>query len=196
MRALVVHCHPVEGSFSSALRDAACRGLEGAGHEVTVIDLAAESFDPVMRRDEWERYMSSDGSSVDAPGDLVRHVEALRRAEILVFVYPTWWSGLPAQLKGWLERAMVPGVAFRLDGGRVRPALVHVHRIVTVSTYGSPWSYVKAINDNGRRTLQRALRLSAGRRTRRTHLGLYKMDVRTDSDRREFLERVEKVLSR
>lgn len=196
MRALVVHCHPVEGSFSSALRDAACRGLERAGHEVIVIDLAAESFDPVMRRDEWERYMASDGSSVNAPGDLVRHVEALGRAEILVFIYPTWWSGLPAQLKGWLERVMVPGVAFRLDGGRVRPALVHVRRIVTVSTYGSPWSYVKAVNDNGRRTLQRALRLSTGRGTRRMHLGLYKMDVRTDTDRREFLERVEKVLAR
>lgn len=196
MRALVVHCHPVEGSFSSALRDAACRGLERAGHTVTVIDLATENVDPVMRRDEWERYRASDGSSTDVPRDLAHHVEALRHAEILVFVYPTWWSGLPALLKGWLERAMVPGVAFRLDSGRVRPALVHVRRIVTVSTYGSPWTYVKAINDNGRRTLQRALRLSTGRRTHRTHLGLYKMDVRTDADREAFLTRVETVLAR
>lgn len=196
MRALVVHCHPVEGSFSAALRDAACRGLERAGHEVTVIDLAAESFDPVMRRSEWEAYMSSDGSSGVVPVGLAHHVDALRQAEILVFTYPTWWSGLPAQLKGWLERVMVPGVAFRLDDGRVRPALVGVRRIVTVSTYGSPWSYVKAINDNGRRTLQRALRLSTGRGTRRTHLGLYKMDVRTDADRAAFLARVERVLSR
>lgn len=196
MRALVVHCHPVEGSFSSALCDAACRGLERAGHEVTVLDLAAESFDPVMRRDEWETYMSSDGSSAVVPVGLEHHVEALRAAEILVFTYPTWWSGLPAQLKGWLERVMVPGVGFRLENGRVRPGLVHVRRIVTVSTYGSPWSYVKAINDNGRRTLQRALRLSTGRGTRRVHLGLYKMDVRTDSDRVAFLAEVEKVLSR
>lgn len=196
MRALVVHCHPVEGSFSSALRDATCRGLERAGHEVTVLDLAAESFDPVMRRDEWVTYMSSDGSSGIVPVGLGRHVDALRNAEILVFTYPTWWSGLPAQLKGWLERVMVPGVGFRLENGRVRPALVRVRRIVTVSTYGSPWSYVKGINDNGRRTLQRALRLSTGRGTRRTHLGLYKMDVRTDADRVAFLAKVEKVLSR
>jgi putative NADPH-quinone reductase len=91
---------------------------------------------------------------------------------------------------------MAPGVAFRLDDGRVRPALVQVRRIVTVSTYGSPWTYVKAINDNGRRTLQRALRLSTGWRTTRRHLGLYKMDVRTDVDRARFVSRVEKVLSR
>ena len=42
--------------------------------------------------------------------DLVQSVEAL------VFVYPTWWSGLPAVLKGWLERVMVPGVGFRFEG--------------------------------------------------------------------------------
>lgn len=196
MRALVVHCHPVAGSFSSALRDAAVRGLERAGHSVEVIDLAAEEFDPVMRRGEWDAYMSHDGTEVAVPDGLDGHVAAVRSAEILVFVYPTWWSGLPAQLKGWLERVMAPGVAFRLDDGRVRPALVQVRRIVTVSTYGSPWTYVKAINDNGRRTLQRALRLSTGWRTRRRHLGLYKMDVRTDVDRARFVRRVEKALSR
>ena len=196
MRALVVHCHPVAGSFSAALRDAVCRGLERAGHDVTVLDLAAEGFDPVMRRDEWERYMGSDGSCVQVPDGLEHHVNAVRDAEILVVVYPTWWSGLPAQLKGWLERVMVPGVAFTLERDRVRPALVQVRRIVTVSTYGSPWTYVKGINDNGRRTLQRALRMSTGRRTRRTHLGLYKMDVRTDTDRAAFLAKVEKVLAR
>ena len=44
---------------------------------------------------------------------------------MLVFVYPTWWSGLPAILKGWLERVMVPGVGFVFDEqtGKVRPGL-------------------------------------------------------------------------
>lgn len=196
MRALVVHCHPVEGSLSSALRDAAVRGLERAGHHVTVISLAAERFDPVMGRGEWEAYMSSDGSAASVAADVEAHVAAVREAEILVFVYPTWWAGLPAQLKGWLERVMVPGVAFRLENGRVRPALVHVRRIVTVTTYGSPWLYVKAVNDNGRRTVQRALRLSTGWSTRRRHLGLYKMDVRDHDDRVRFVARVEKELSR
>ncbi|MGA0863905.1 MAG: NAD(P)H-dependent oxidoreductase [Ilumatobacteraceae bacterium] len=196
MRALVVHCHPVAGSFSSALRDAAVRGLERAGHAVDVLDLAADGFDPVMGNSEWDAYMSHDGADITVPAGLEHHVAVVQSADILVFVYPTWWSGLPAQLKGWLERVMVPGVAFRLDDGRVRPALVQVRRIVTVSTYGSPWTYVKAINDNGRRTLQRALRLSTGWRTTRRHLGLYKMDVRTDLDRARFLRRVEKALSR
>ena len=146
-----------------------------------------------MTREEWTSYMADDGT---IPHDIAHHVQAVREAEILVFTYPTWWAGLPAQLKGWLERVMLPGVAFTLDNGRVRPALGHVRRIVVVSTYGSPWSYVKAVNDNGRRTLTRALRASTGWRARCRHLGLYAMDTASDADRRRFLERVEKAVAR
>ena len=193
MRAVLVHCHPVEGSFSSALRDAAERGLRTAGHDLTVVDLSAESFRCVMTRSEWETYMAG-GDEV--PADVARHVEAVRTAEMLVFTYPTWWSGLPAQLKGWLERVMLPGVAFTMENDRIRPALAHLRRIVVISTYGSPWLYVKAVNDNGRRTLTRALRAATGWRARCRHLGLYAMDTSTDQQRRRFIARVEKAAAR
>lgn len=193
MRAVLVHCHPVEGSFSSALRDAARRGLQAAGHDVTVLDLSAESVRCVMTRREWEAYMAGgDGT----PGDIVRHVDAIRTAEMLVFTYPTWWSGLPAQLKGWLERVMLPGVAFTMENDRIRPSLGHVRRIIVISTYGSPWLYVKAVNDNGRRTLTRALRAATGWRARCRHLGLYSMDTSTDDQRRRFIARVERAVAR
>ena len=176
------------------MRDAAVRGLRKAGHEVCVIDLAAENFSPVMPASEWKTYVAMDEV---VPADMQRHVNELRRAEIVVFVYPTWWSGLPAQLKGWLERVMLPGVAFRLSSNhKVRPALTHMHRIVVISTYGSPWLYVKAVNDNGRRILTRALRLSTSFRTRATTMGLYAMDKATQEDRMSFLARIEKRMSR
>ena len=193
MRAVVVHCHPVEGSFSSALRDAAERGLRSAGHDVTVLDLAAEGFRSVMSRREWESYASGTG---DLPPDVVHHVEAVRTAEILVFTYPTWWSGVPAQLKGWLDRVMLPGVAFTVGTNGIRPALTQLRRTVVVSTYGSPWLYVKAVNDNGWRTLSRSLRAATGRHTRCRHLGLYAMDTSTDDQRQRFIARVEREVAR
>ena len=92
------------------------------------------------------------------------HAARLQRAEIVVFVYPTWWSGLPAILKGWLERVMVPGVGFRSTSAAARfaPALHQVRRIVGISTWGSPRRLRLAVNDNGRRILTRALRMSCG----------------------------------
>ncbi len=117
---------------------------------------------------------------------------AVQAAQILVFVYPTWWSGLPAMLKGWLEKTLVPGVGFVFNNNhRVRPGLTHVRRIVGISTYGSPRTYVKAINDNGRRTLMRALRLQTGLRLRSTWLGLYAIDTSTPEQRANFLTKIE-----
>ena len=62
--------------------------------------------------------------------------------------------------------------------------------IVGISTYGSPRLYIAAINDNGRRILTRALRLSTGWRTRCTWLALYAMDTTTVEQRTAFLERI------
>ena len=128
---------------------------------------------------------------------VARHAEVVGRAELLVFVYPTWWSGLPAIMKGWLERVMVPGVGFRFDehSGKVKPGLDHVRRIVGISTYGSPRSYVLAINDNGRRTLTRALRVCCGLNTRSNWLGLYAIDSATSVDREEFAALVERTMA-
>ncbi len=194
MRALVLVAHPCHEGFTHAVARSAITGLERGGHEVDVIDLYAVGFRAAMSREERLAY-DTDDPILD---DQVRaHAERLRRAELLVFVYPTWWSGLPAILKGWLERVMVPGVGFRFDEqtARVRPGLRQVRRIVGISTYGSPARYVRLVNDNGRRILTRALRMSCGVRARTTWLALYAMDTTTDTDRSRFLADVEHRLA-
>lgn len=194
MRALVVHSHPVGASYSSALRDAAVRGLRAAGHHVDVIDLAARGFDPVMTKQEWQSYVSMSGT---VPHELADDAALVRDAGVIVFVYPTWWSAAPAQLKGWVERVFRPGVAFVLDGNnKVTPILENLRRIVTVTTFGSPRAYTMAMNDNGSRMLRRSLRLVAVHRIRTTRLALFRMDRTTDRSRQRFLDRVEKATAR
>ncbi len=194
MRALVVLANPNPESYGHALAEAAVTGLREGGHDVDVLDLYAIGFRAALSTAERRAY-EGDQPILDAV--VAEHADLVRRAELLVFVYPTWWSGLPAMLKGWLERVMVPGVAFRFDAaGRVRPGLPQVRRIVGVSTYGSPRAYVAAINDNGRRTLTRTLRLSCGWRARPLWLGMYKMDACDDADRAAFLTRVHARMAR
>lgn len=190
MNVLLVLAHPSADSFNHACARAATAGLERAGHQVDTIDLYADGFTTAMSRDERAAY-DTDTPILDP--QVADHAARLKRSDALVFVYPTWWSGLPAILKGWLERVMVPGVSFDFDpvSGKVRPALQHVRRIVGISTYGSPRRNVMLINDNGRRILTRALRLNCGWRARTTWLGLYAMDTVTDADRRAFLARIE-----
>jgi putative NADPH-quinone reductase len=192
MNALVVYCHPVEGSFCSAMRDAAISGLRAAGHTVDLIDLAAEHFNPVMSTSEWNTYREANG---DVPVGLERDVALVKSAEIIVFVYPTWWGGLPAQLKGWLERVMLPGTAFVFnENNKVRPGLRNIRRIHIASTFGSPWLYVRLVNDNGRRILARAFRMNTSLRTKVSTSSLYAMDTATDVSRKSFLLSLEKKM--
>lgn len=188
MRALVVVAHPDESSFTHAIATTTINALKANGHEVTLCDLYAEGFSAAMTAVERVAYESD--TPVVSP-QVADYVAAVTATELLIFVYPTWWSSLPAIMKGWLDRVLVPGVAFGFnDNGKLRPRLTNVRRVVGISTYGSAWPYIKFINDNGRRTIGRTLRLSTGPRTRMTWLAMYRMDTATDARRNAFLERV------
>ena len=198
MNIVVVLGHPSADSYCAAIFEKIIGSLEAqASHKITAIRLAEEKFVTAMSTAERRAYETSSPLISD---ETKRQADALMKAEALIFVYPTWWSGLPAQLKGWLERVFVLGVAFRFnDNNKIRPNLQNLHHIIGVSTYGSPWRYVKLINDNGRRTLTRALRMSTGLRTHTMWCGIYALDSCTQQQREEFIavtvQKITKLLS-
>ena len=196
MNVVVVLGHPSADSYCAAIFERIILALESqSAHSVTAIRLSDEKFVSAMSTAERVAYETATPLISD---ETKRHAEILLKAEALIFVYPTWWSGLPAQLKGWLERVFVLGVAFRFnDNGKIRPNLRNVHHIIGVCTYGSPWRYVKLINDNGRRTLTRAIRMSSGLRTRTMWCGIYALDTCTQQQREKFVnETVQKIVKR
>ncbi len=185
MRALVVYCHPHPESFTAAVRDTALAVLEDAGAEVAVIDLYAEAFDPVLSRPEWESYL--DGPAADSQLD--GHIAALKSADTLIFVYPTWWYGQPAMLKGWLDRVMLPEVAFALPPeGDIEPRLRHVERLAVLTTCGASRWLTWLVGTPGRRIILRGLRLLCARRVRCLFAAHYAMDDSTPASRARHLE--------
>ncbi|MEI8322122.1 MAG: NAD(P)H-dependent oxidoreductase [Actinomycetes bacterium] len=192
MNIVVVFAHPSADSFGQAICSTAMSALESSGHNVSVLALHQMHFDAAMSRDEWLAY-HGEHPAIDAT--VQSHGELVRNADALIFIYPTWWSGLPSIMKGWLERVLVSGVAFHFNKkDKVRPSLKQVRHLVGVSTYGSPRTYIALMNDNGRRIIMRALRVCTGWRTKRTWLGLYNIGNSTNEEREEFLQRVHKTL--
>jgi NAD(P)H dehydrogenase (quinone) len=128
VNALIVYAHPEPTSFSAALKDAAVRTLVAAGHAVEVSDLYAEGFNPVAGRHDFAsiadpkrfHYQSEQLHASKTNGfsaELAREQARLDRADLVVFVFPLWWGGLPAILKGWFDRVCAYGVAYA-DGKR------------------------------------------------------------------------------
>ncbi len=192
MRVLVVFCHPVPDSFGAACRDRALAGLAAGGHEVRLTDLYGDGFEPAMSLPERQAHAE--------PGvapELQRYADDLAWADTLVLVYPTWWGGQPAMLKGWIDRVWVAGVAWELPAGSavLRPLLGNVRRIVVVTTHGSSKLVNALQGEGGKRTVFRSIRLMCSPRTRTTWCAMYGLDRATATDREQFLDRVERTLT-
>lgn len=137
MNCLVVLSHPLPESLNRHFADTAIAALTGVGHKVELLDLYRTAFDPRLTSAERGSYY---GERFDAAA-LEAHAQALREAEVLVLVFPTWWFGLPAMLKGWVDRVFAPGIAFdhANDFGPIKPLLDKLRHVVAITTLGSPW---------------------------------------------------------
>jgi len=134
-RVLVILGHPSSESFCGALANSYIEAAKKAGHDVRQHDLATLSFDPVLR-DGYQQVQALEPDLLQAQADI-------SWAEHLVFVYPIWWGGVPALLKGFFDRVFLPGFAFKYRKGKAFPEPLlkgrTAHLLVTLDT--PAWYY-------------------------------------------------------
>ncbi len=187
MRTLVVHCHPDPESFTAAVRDRAIDALRQRGDEVRLTDLYAMGFNPVLSEREQARHLEPgpDPSVAD-------HAADIQWCQQIVLVYPTWWSGQPAMLKGWFDRVLVKDVAFELppDSNRIHAKLRNVRRIVAITTHGSSKLVNALEGEVGKRMVTRTLRAVCHPLARTSWIALYGIDTASDGEKAAFLDRV------
>jgi NAD(P)H dehydrogenase (quinone) len=189
MRALIVYCHPQPNSFNAAVRDLVIEKLEQAGAEYRVCDLYARGFQPVLTGAEWQNYLDCPTNQTGVAED----VADLRWCDTLIFVYPTWWYGLPAMLKGWLDRVLLPDVAFLMPNDRhktIRPGLHHIKGLAVFTTCGASWWLTRLIGAPGRRTLMRGVGFLCAPGKRTAFAAHYLMDGSTPESRRRHLAKI------
>jgi putative NADPH-quinone reductase len=131
MQVLVVLGHQHQGSFNHAIAQTVAETLKENGHEVVLHDLYAEGFDPILPHEEIPK---------DAPVDpAVRaHCDELLQADGIVVVHPNWWGQPPAMLKGWVDRVIRQGVAYRFGEKGAVIGLLTGKRAVVITTSNTP----------------------------------------------------------
>jgi putative NADPH-quinone reductase len=136
MKCLLVTAHPLQGSLCAHLAECAAQALVAAGHEVIHENLYAQDFPPALTADERRSYYAPSYDRTLVAQQAARLLEA----EAIVLVFPTWWFGFPAILKGWFDRVWGPGIAYDHadDLGAIRPRLHRLRHVLAVTTLGSP----------------------------------------------------------
>lgn len=140
MNTLVVFAHPSASSFNHAMLDKVLHGLVGAGHKVRVKDLYAENFSPVLQGDELSQLQNG-----TTPARISTEQADVLWADSLIFIYPLWWFGPPAILKGWLDSVLSYGFAFKHHEGNLCGLLTHSKALVLI-TAGSSKNWFKEQN--------------------------------------------------
>lgn len=182
-RITIIHAHPDQASFGRALSEAYAQAARTAGHEVRDIRLADLAFDPILHHGYREIQ--------PLEPDLIRAQEDIKWAEHLVFQYPTWWGSPPALLKGFLDRAFLPGWAFKYrDRGSFWDKLLAGRSARLIVTMDAPGFYDRlAYRASSRRAMSHAvLRFCGVKPVRVTTLSSVKAS--TPAKREAWLHRV------
>jgi putative NADPH-quinone reductase len=186
MRILILNGHPNPQSFNAALAQAYAEGAIASGASVQVLNLYELQFDPNLKygyrqRTEWEP-------------DLVKAWELIQWSEHMVWVHPVWWGGLPALLKGFIDRLFLPGKAFKY-----RPNSVWWDKLLTgktariITTLDQPGWYYRlrfgrpSVNQLKRSTLE----FCGIKPVEVTYFGIIK--TATETQRSEWLRKAAKM---
>lgn len=188
-RVLVVFCHPSPESFNASVKEAVLETIEQAGAEFRVNDLYARTFNPVMGEDELRNYLNTGRNRLGLEED----IGDILWCNALIFIYPTWCYGLPAMLKGWLERCLLPGVAFDPtlgDSDTIPRGLAHITRLGVFTTCGASLALTHMMGSPGKNTLLRGVRALLALRCKTSFVAHYAMDQSTPTSRAAHLRKV------
>lgn len=137
MKVLVVYAHPYSKSFNHAVLESFTQGLQSKGHAVEILDLYARGFNPMLTAGD---LASLQGGKVSA--DIKAEQEKVSGAEGLAFIFPLWWSSMPAILKGWIDRVFSQGFAYTF--GQEGPLGLLKHRkVLLITTCGADQAHME-----------------------------------------------------
>jgi NAD(P)H dehydrogenase (quinone) len=132
MNFLVIYAHPNPGSFSHAILEKTVEELTSQNHIVNVRDLYALNFDPVLKPADFTRSKSG-----NVPEDIRIEQEFITKADVFILVYPVWWGGMPAILKGYIDRTFLHGFAFVYNETE-KKGLFAGKKALILNTHGTP----------------------------------------------------------
>ncbi|MBD5798021.1 NAD(P)H dehydrogenase [Bacillus pseudomycoides] len=191
MKHLIVYAHPNPQSFNHAILETVKDELEEKGHEVRVRDLYELNFNPVLAASDFVSF-----SQGNTPADIKEEQEHITWADNITFIYPVSWAGLPAILKGYVDRVFSHGFAYAYGENGIETLLSSKKRLL-LSTMGNTKEAYTASGmfDAMKKTTDAGIFEFTGIETLE-HTFYTSVPSVDDGARKQYLEEVEEVVNR
>ncbi|MCX8076283.1 MAG: NAD(P)H-dependent oxidoreductase [Aquificaceae bacterium] len=185
----VIYAHPNPKSFNHALKEAVIEVLESKGKNYQLRDLYAMGFNPVLSSSDLETFLSG-----SVPEDVKREQEIIKASELIIFIYPIWWTGMPAILKGYIDRVFSYGFAYEEKDGEL-VGLLSDKTVVIINTLGaSALDYgPSGMEDCLRKTTETGVFRFCGMHVIE-HIFLYAVPYVSDQERKDMIAKVKSLL--
>ena len=133
---VIVFNHPYKGSYCNALLEAVSNGLKKGNHQVDLIHLDRDGFNPAMSAADLKAFVEH--NVVDPK--VMDYQERLKKADHLIFIFPIWWDIMPACTKGFIDRVLSPGLAYdhHPRGFGLIPLLKNLNSVTLITTMNKP----------------------------------------------------------
>lgn len=142
MKVVLVFNHPYDGSFCGAILNTVKSGLVKGNHEIDLIHLDRDNFNPVMTAADLKGFR--DKKPVDP--QVIEYSNRIKNADHLVFIFPIWWELMPAMTKGFIDKVIFPGVAYDYtneSNTRMKPLWENLKGVTIITTMNTPqWLYL------------------------------------------------------
>lgn len=183
-RILIINGHPDKKSYTTALTNAYAKGACTQA-EVEVLHLADLEFDLILHQGYKRR--------TELEPDLLRAQTLLKAADHTVWLYPIWWGGMPALLKGFIDRVFLPGFSFKYrENSPFWDKLMKGKTARVITTMDSPvWYYRLAYSSAGHKTIKRIILGFCGFKVKFFTMGNLKNS--TAKQRQKWLEKAERL---
>jgi NAD(P)H dehydrogenase (quinone) len=185
---VVITGHPNQKSFCRAMAMTYIEAAQSKGHEVTDLNLIDLNFDPILR--------SGYSKAQELEKGLVYAQEKIRKADHIVLIYPNWWGGPPALLKGFIDRVFLPGFAFKYVEKSIMPLkLLKGKTVDLIVTMDTPiWIYKMFLGSRGIKLMKESVINFCGMKTKKTLL-VGPIKNSSDVQKKKWLEHVKKIAS-
>lgn len=186
MRYLLIYTHPNPRSFNAAIRQAIERRLQSEKHELVVRDLYALKFNSLLSGDDFASFQKG-----NVPPDILAEQEHIKKADILVFVHPIWWFGMPGILKGYVDRVFSYGFAYTMTDNGPKGLLTEKKVIILNTTGGLEKDYQQfGFNAALKTTMEAGIFEFCGMTVLR-HKYFYAVPAISDEARKKMLKEME-----